>query len=144
MNVKDFPNPELLGSFMQSKHLIGLLHIWTKGQVGVPWNRFKPSSEIFFTDSSKVVLLLWIIYVISVLFLLFLCEHLSIDALWSPAGKGLSSWLSFAMSHCEVVTFPLVSWVSCGDWLYQFLIFVPFLTLSLKVKLFLFFCNALA
>ena len=39
---------------------------------------------------------------------------LFIDALWSPAGKGLTSWLSFVMSNCEVVTFPLVSWVRCG------------------------------
>ena len=29
-----------------------------------------------------------------------------IDALWSPAGKGLTYWLSFVMSNCEVVTFP--------------------------------------
>ena len=29
---------------------------------------------------------------------------LFIDALWSPAGKGLTSWLSFVMSNCEVVT----------------------------------------
>ena len=35
-------------------------------------------------------------------------------ALWSPAGKGLTSWLAFVMSNCEVVTFPLVSWVRCG------------------------------
>ena len=34
---------------------------------------------------------------------------LFIDALWSPAGKGLTSWLSFVMSNCEVVTFPLIS-----------------------------------
>ena len=34
--------------------------------------------------------------------------------LWSPAGKGLTSWLSFVMSNCEFVTFPLVSWVRCG------------------------------
>ena len=27
----------------------------------------------------------------------------------SPAGKGLTFWLSFVMSNCEVVTFPLVS-----------------------------------
>ena len=27
---------------------------------------------------------------------------LFIDALWSPAGKGLTSWLSFVMSNCEV------------------------------------------
>ena len=32
----------------------------------------------------------------------------------SPAGKELTSWLSFVVSNCEVVTFPLVSWVRCG------------------------------
>ena len=37
-----------------------------------------------------------------------------IGALWSPVGKGLTSWLSFVMSNCEVITFPLVSWVKCG------------------------------
>ena len=31
------------------------------------------------------------------------------DALRSPAGKGLTSWLSFVMSNCDFVTFPLVS-----------------------------------
>ena len=36
------------------------------------------------------------------------------DALWSPAGKGLASWLSFVMCNCEVATFPFVSWVRCG------------------------------
>ena len=35
-------------------------------------------------------------------------------ALWSPAGKRLTSWLSFVMSNCEIVTFPLVSWVRYG------------------------------
>ena len=37
-----------------------------------------------------------------------------IDALWSLAGKGLTSWISFVRSNCEVVTFPLVSFVRCG------------------------------
>ena len=32
----------------------------------------------------------------------------------SSSGKGLTSWLSFVMSNCEFVTFPLVSWVRCG------------------------------
>ena len=36
------------------------------------------------------MLLLWIIYVISVLFLLCFHACLFIDALWSPAGKGLT------------------------------------------------------
>ena len=53
-----------------------------------------------FTDRSKAMLLLWIIYVISVLFLLCFRACVFIDALWSPAGKGLPSWLSFVMSDC--------------------------------------------
>ena len=50
----------------------------------------------------------------SVLCLLCLCARLFICALWTPAGKGLTSWLSFVVSNCEFVTFPLVSWVGCG------------------------------
>ena len=57
----------------------------------------------FLTNRSKAVRLLWIIYVISVLFLLCHRTRLFIDALWSLAGKGLTSWLSFVMSNCEVV-----------------------------------------
>ena len=33
------------------------------------------------------------------------------------------------MSNCEVVTFPLLSWVKRGAYLYGFLIFAIFLTL---------------
>ena len=50
----------------------------------------------------------------SVLCLLCLCVRLFICALWSPAWKGLTSWLSFVVSDCEFVTFPLVSWVRCA------------------------------
>ena len=42
--------------------------------------------------------------------LVLLCFHvrLFVDALWSLAGKGLTSWLSFVMSaNCDVVTFPI-------------------------------------
>ena len=39
----------------------------------------------YFTDRSKAVLLVWIIYVISVLFLLCFRADLFIGALWSPA-----------------------------------------------------------
>ena len=55
--------------------------------------------------------------------------RLFICALWSPAGKWLNSFLSFVVSNCDIVTFPLVSWVKCGTWLYRFLIFAPLLTL---------------
>ena len=72
----------------------------------------RPTASL--TDLSKAALLLWIIYVISILFLLCFHACLFVDALWSPAGKGLTFWLSFVVSNCEVVTSPLVSWVRCG------------------------------
>ena len=81
-------------------------------------------------DPSKAVLLLRIFYVFSVLCLLYLCEFLFICALWSPAGKGLTSGLSFVVSNCKFVTFPLVSWVKYGTSLYRFLFFAPLLTFS--------------
>ena len=43
----------------------------------------------------------------SVLHLLCLCARLFICALCSPAGKGLTSWLSFVVSYCKFVTFPI-------------------------------------
>ena len=48
------------------------------------------------------------------LFFAMLCALLFICALWSPAGKGLTSLLSFVVSNCEFVTFPMVFWVRCG------------------------------
>ena len=70
-------------------------------------------------------------YFCLVFVMLCLRARLFIGALWSPAGKGLTSLLSFVMSNCEVVTFPLVSWVRCDDGLYRFLIFALFLTLHI-------------
>ena len=39
----------------------------------------------------------------SVLCLLCLCACLFIRALWSPAGKGLTSWLSFVVSTVSLL-----------------------------------------
>ena len=55
-----------------------------------------------------------ILFFCSVLCLLCLCVRLFNCALWSPAGKELTSWLSFVVSNCESVPFLLVSWVRCG------------------------------
>ena len=42
------------------------------------------------------------------LFLYCVCHapRLFIAALWSSAGKGLISWLSFVVLNCVIVTFP--------------------------------------
>ena len=78
-----------LGSFMQTKHLCVLIQIWSKGGLA-PWNRFKPFSKIFlltFQDGTSFVDHLCYLCLV---FLMLL--RMSIAALWSPAGKGLTSW----------------------------------------------------
>ena len=51
-------------------------------------------------DRSKAVLLLWIFYGFFFrLVFAMLCARLLICALWSPAGKGLTFWLSFVVSN---------------------------------------------
>ena len=72
-------------------------------------NWFKPSSK--FQDGTSFVDFYGFF---SVLCLLCLCASLFICALWSPAGKELTSWLSFVVYNCEFVTFSLVSSVRCG------------------------------
>ena len=99
----------------------------------VPLNRLKPSSKIFYWPFQGGTSFVDLLCFCSVLCLLCLCARLFICALWSPAGKGLTSWLSFVVSNWEFVTFPLVSWVKCGTWLYRFLIFAPLLTFKCLV-----------
>ena len=48
----------------------------------------------------------------------FTSERLFMCALWSPAGKGLTSWLSFVLYNCEFITLSLASWVKYGTGLY--------------------------
>ena len=61
------------------------------------------------------MLLLWTIHVFSVLCLLCFRVRLFIDVLWSPAGKEMTSGLSFVMSNCEFVTIPLVNIFNTGS-----------------------------
>ena len=94
----------------------------------MPLDRFKPPSEIFYSPFQGGVSFVDLLCFCSVLCLLCLCARLFICASWSPAGKGLTPWLSFVVSNCEFVTFPLVSWVRCGTRLYRFLTFAPLFT----------------
>ena len=83
----------------------------------------------YFTDRSKAVLLLWIFYVFVLSCVCYvLCASVYmcfVVTCWERADL-----LALVCGvFCEFVTFPLVSWVRCGTWLYQFLIFAPLLTL---------------
>ena len=61
-------------------------------------NRFKPSSKIFYWPFQGGTSFVDLLCFCSVLYLLCLCARLFICALWSPAGKGLTSWISFVVS----------------------------------------------
>ena len=61
-----------------------------------------PLVQIFFTDSSKAVPLLWISFVIKY-FMFVMLSCLFIAALSSPAQKGLTSWLYYML--CLIVLF---------------------------------------
>ena len=54
--------------------------------------QIKPSSKNIFTNRSKAILLIWIIFLF--MFCVYHTFLPSIGALWSPAWKGLTSWLA--------------------------------------------------
>ena len=73
---------------------------------------FSPLVKIF-TDRSKAVLLLWILYIFCLVFAKPLYASVYM-CLVVTCLERLTSLLSFVVSYCEFVTFPLVSWVRCG------------------------------
>ena len=71
-------------------------HITDTGQTPLSYCLF------VLVPSSKAVLLLWIFYVFVLTCVYYVCACLFIWALWSPAGKGLTSWLSFVVSSVSL------------------------------------------
>ena len=81
------------------------------------------------------------LFIFSVLCLLCLCVRLLVVilifaplfTLWSPAGKGLTSWLLLVVSKCEYVTFPLIFFVRYGFvCLFDFILNVPSIIFQLN------------
>ena len=102
---------------------------WSTSELRVrlaPLNRFKPSSKIFYWPFQGS-LLLWIFYVFVLSCVCYvLCASVYmcfVVTCWERADL-----LALVCGvFCEFVTFPLVSWVRCGTWLYRFLIFATLL-----------------
>ena len=64
-----------------------------------PTGAVRSGSILFVYEASKAVILLWIFYVFVLSCVCYVfCARPFICALWSPAGKGLTSWLSFVVS----------------------------------------------
>ena len=105
---------------------------WSTSELRVglaPLNRFKPSRTIprrYFFCGSFMCLLSCVCYVFLCVYLYVLFGHL--------LGK---SWPIGSRLWCltEFVTFPLISWVRCGTWLYRFLISAPLITYNKTMAL---------
>ena len=112
---------------MQTKYLCVFIHIWIKAEVGAPWNWFKPSSKIFywpFQGGTSFVDILCVFFLFCGMPLCASVYMCLVVTFWERADL-----LAHICGDCEFVTFPLVSCVRCGIWLYRFLIFAPLLTL---------------
>ena len=83
---------------MQTKDLCVLIHTWTNGEVGAPFNQFRPPVKYFYWPFKGGAPFVDHLYYFC---LVLLCFHacLFVDALWSPAGKGLT----FFALVCDVV-----------------------------------------
>ena len=68
----------------------------------------------YFTNHSKAVIFCGSFMFFFCLAFVMPLSASVVCALWSTAGKGLTSWLLLVVSNCEFVTFPLVYWVRCG------------------------------
>ena len=96
---------------MQTKHLCVLIHIWTKGGVGAV-KPVRPSSKIFLLTVPRRYFFCGSFVFLCLLFLML--SSLFIAALWSPAGKWLTSWLLLVMFIVFLLLSYVVSWVKCG------------------------------
>ena len=125
-NMK-WARPNGTGFFQnQLRYLVG--HIWTKGEAGARLNRFKPSSKVFLLTVPRRCFFCGSFMFFLSCFVMLSCTSncwCLVVTYWGRADLSLVCDV-----YCDVVTFPLVSWVRSGTWLYWFLIFTLFLTLS--------------
>ena len=105
------------GYFMQSTYLWVFIHIWTKGEVGAPLNRLKPSSKIVYWPFQGSTSFEDTLCFFCRVFAMHLYVYMCLVVTWFERAD--LSWLSFVVSSCEFVTFPLLSWARYGTWLYE-------------------------
>ena len=77
----------------------------------VPLNMLKPSSNLLLTVPRRIFFCGSFEF-LCLVFLMLL--RLFIAALWSPAGKGLASWLLLVMFIVFLLLSPVVFWGRCG------------------------------
>ena len=113
---------------MQTKHICVLILIQTKGEVGTPLNRFNPSSKTKILTVPRRCFFCGSFMLFLSCFVMLSCTSVR-WCLVVTCFERADLLALILISICDVVTFPLISWVRCVAWLYQFLILVLFLTL---------------
>ena len=110
---------------------VAWLKFWSSSELRVrlaPLNRFKPSKKnILLTVPRRHFFCGSFMFLFCLVFAMSLCASVYmcfVVTCWKRADLLALMCGVF----CEFVTFPLVSWVRCGTWLYRFLIFAPLLT----------------
>ena len=105
---------------------------WSTSELRVrlaPSNRFMPTGKIVLLTVPRRYIFCGSFVFLCLVFLML--SRLLIATLWSPAGKGLTFWLLLMMFIVFLLLSHVVFWVSCGTYLYLFLIFAVFLTLTI-------------
>ena len=85
-----------------------MVHIWTKDEVGVPWNRFKPSSKIVLLTILRRCFFVDHLCYFFLVFVMLSCASVYwclVVTCWERADP----FALVCISNCKVVTFPLVS-----------------------------------
>ena len=70
--------------------------------------------EVFLLEKRRVFAMVYRRLQSSLCLVFVMLSRLLIAALWSPAGKGLPSWLLFVRFNCVLSFSHVVSWVRCG------------------------------
>ena len=83
---------------MQTKYLCVLIHIWVRGEVGPVWAL---QWGVLLTVPRRCFFCGSFMFLFCLVFAMF-CARLFVCASWSPAGKGLTSWLSFVVSSVSL------------------------------------------
>ena len=86
---------------MQTKYLCVLIHIWIKGEVGAVGPVWALRWSILLTVPGRCFFCGSFMFLFCLVFAVF-CARLFVCALWSPAGRGLASWLSFVVSSVSL------------------------------------------
>ena len=86
---------------MQTKYLCVLVRVWVEGEVGAVEPVWALRWGVLLAVPGRCFFCGSFMFLFCLLFAMF-CARLFICALWSPAGKGLTSWLSFVVSSVSL------------------------------------------